>query len=114
MNNSNPDIFNRKPKDLKPKNISNDDYLQNKTFENSKNLKERVLNPSTVLKAGQNVRLNKETHALLKVIALQENREMYTIFNKSLTMYLDSLSKDEQKQIWKKMEQMIDLGLIKI
>lgn len=110
----NDDIFSRKPREIKPKNSSTDDYLQKKNSNDINELKKKVLEPTSELKKGQNVRLHKETHALLKVIALEENREMYTIFNRSLKLYFESLPKNEQKKIWEKFQQMIDLKLIKL
>lgn len=109
------DIFTRKKTEVTPKNSGGDKYLEEKkTKPQSKDFKERFLNPQSDLKSGQNVRLHKETHALLKAISLEENRELYSIMQESLKMYLNNLTKEEQKNVWEKLNSLIELKIIKI
>jgi len=109
------DIFSRKKTEIKPKNSGGDKYLEEKkqSFQ-SKDFKQRFLEPQSELKNGQNVRLHKETHALLKAISLEENRELYSIVQESLKMYLENLTNEEQKNVWNKLNSLIELKIIKI
>ncbi|WP_338360284.1 hypothetical protein [Enterococcus faecalis] len=109
------DIFNRKPTQAVPKNSSNNQYLSNKKESvSSKSFQNKILHPESELKTGQNVRLHKETHALIKAISLTKNTELYSIVQESIELYLKSLDKSEQKEIWKKLESLIELKIIKI
>lgn len=115
MANTNQDIFSRKRKDISAKNSSNDNYLESKkSSSTNKDFQERFRNPKSDLIKGQNVRLPRETHALIKAISLSENKEMYAIVQKSLISYLDQLDKDEQKEVWTKLKSLIDLKIIKL
>ena len=109
------DIFSRKPTQVTPKNSSTDQYLTNKKEDvSSKSFQNKILHPESELKNGQNIRLHKETHALIKAISLTQNTELYSIVQESLILYLNSLDKSEQKEIWKKLESLIDLKIIKL
>lgn len=76
--------------------------------------KQMFLEPGSDLVNGRNLRVHKEMHALVKILALEEDCEMYSVVGEGVRMYLESLPKAEQNAIWKKLEAQIELGLLKL
>lgn len=109
------DIFSRKPTQAVPKNSSDNQYLTSKKEDvSSKSFQNKILHPNSELKNGQNVRLHKETHVLIKAISVTQNKEFYSIVQQGLELYLKSLDKAEQKEVWKKLESLIELKIVKL
>lgn len=99
----------------KPKKSGAGDYLGNK----SQPLKELVLSSTQekVTSTGLNIRVSKPLHGLVKAMSMTDSvleNEMYSVVGKSVFNYLETLDPAAQDEVWKKLQNLIDAGVVKI
>ncbi|MDA9470589.1 hypothetical protein [Enterococcus sp. 5H] len=99
----------------KPKTSGSGDYLGNK----KQPLKNMVLNSTKekVTATGLNIRVSTPLHGLVKAMSMVESvpdNEMYSVVGASVFHYLESLDKSTQKEVWEKMQNLIDAGVLKL
>lgn len=115
MTNDKNDIFSRKRSEVNPKNSTPNTYLESKkqTLTN-KEFQEKIKHPESGISKGQNIRLPRETHALIKAISLTQNKEIYLVVQNAINDYIDCLDKKEQKELWNTLNSLINSKIIKL
>ncbi|TFI60522.1 hypothetical protein CKN63_13225 [Carnobacterium divergens] len=112
MATSNNDIFKKPDVSVKPKQDGSENRLLKKADKIDLKKTVQEATKSKVTATGVNIRVSREIHGLVKAISTVENREMYTIVNNAIMLWLEQQPKSSQKEYWEKLQQLLDQRFI--